>query len=343
MSKIQELLKNRTDIIDLDYVEQNYPWLYEKNINCIISPDSDGFMCALLMSHYLDWNIKGFYDGKVMLYSSDVKPRDCVFLDMEIFNKNIRSVGQHCIIPYNKIYTELSLDGFDSCLSPGCLRGYDAHDGNFRLKFPLATIHFLISVLHRRFPIKINKTAISSLLFVDGCFNVIFSYPENCLNWFKYLKIDEHDNPLNTFFFKGDLPLGDVMKMMDNYFKIRDSFGNKEVGRGDHLVISDRNGELLNCTQDNGLYKINENNKNSIKQFIQMNAENFGWLFKDNWSWENLKFEKLQKKILGGEGNKKTFCQRNVREVYTENLVSNAVTASNRMEYSTTTNENLFS
>ena len=73
-----------------------------------------------------------------------------------------------------------------------------------------------------------------------------------------------------------------------------------------------------------------------------MNAENFGWEFKNNWSWENLKFEKLEKKILGGEGNKRTFCQRNVKEVYQENLVSNAVTASNRMEYAVSSNTNLF-
>ena len=41
-------------------------------------------MCALLMSKYLNWKVKGFYDGKVLLFQKDVVPKDCVFLDMEI-------------------------------------------------------------------------------------------------------------------------------------------------------------------------------------------------------------------------------------------------------------------
>ncbi|WP_181180242.1 hypothetical protein [Candidatus Thermokryptus mobilis] len=35
-----------------------------KNKNkVIISPDVDGFLCGLLVSYYLDWEIVGFYDG----------------------------------------------------------------------------------------------------------------------------------------------------------------------------------------------------------------------------------------------------------------------------------------
>ncbi len=68
MAKIQELLKDRhNQTIDYNALIEKYPWIVKKDMNCILSPDSDGLLCGLLMSHYFGWNIVGFYDGKVML------------------------------------------------------------------------------------------------------------------------------------------------------------------------------------------------------------------------------------------------------------------------------------
>ena len=64
MSKINILLKDKNQIININEIEDKYSWIFEKNMDCIISPDSDGLMCGLLMSQYFDWKIKGFYDGK---------------------------------------------------------------------------------------------------------------------------------------------------------------------------------------------------------------------------------------------------------------------------------------
>ena len=85
---------------ELDYhaLLQQYPWIVEREQNCILSPDSDGLLCGLLMSHYLGWKIRGFYDGKILTIKEGVNPQDCVFLDMEIFRPNIRSVGQHIVV-----------------------------------------------------------------------------------------------------------------------------------------------------------------------------------------------------------------------------------------------------
>ena len=71
MPKINTLLKDKNQIINIKEIENKYSWIFEKNVDCIISPDSDGLMCALLMSQYFDWKIKGFYDGKVLLYQKD--------------------------------------------------------------------------------------------------------------------------------------------------------------------------------------------------------------------------------------------------------------------------------
>src|SRR3989338_10871641 len=101
MSKIQELLLGKTDQIDYEKIVKNYPWIIKKEQNCILSPDSDGLLCGLFMSAYLNWRIKGFYDGKVMLLDKNVSAKDCVFLDMEVFRKDIRSVGHH-MVQFNK-------------------------------------------------------------------------------------------------------------------------------------------------------------------------------------------------------------------------------------------------
>lgn len=87
-------------LTELHYREliTRHPWIIEREQNCILSPDSDGLLCGLLMSHYLGWRIRGFYDGKVLAVEENTNPQDCVFLDMEIFRPNIRSVGQHMVM-----------------------------------------------------------------------------------------------------------------------------------------------------------------------------------------------------------------------------------------------------
>ncbi len=65
MAKIQELLQGKHEQIDYNKIIEDNPWIAKRNQKCILSPDSDGLLCGLLMSHYLDWEIVGYYDGKV--------------------------------------------------------------------------------------------------------------------------------------------------------------------------------------------------------------------------------------------------------------------------------------
>ena len=39
-------------------------WLQQTDLPMIVSPDFDGLLCALLMSHYRNWRLCGFYDGR---------------------------------------------------------------------------------------------------------------------------------------------------------------------------------------------------------------------------------------------------------------------------------------
>jgi len=52
-SRIQKLLEGRDNSIDYDELIKKHSWIVEKNVNCILSPDSDGLLCGLLMSYFL--------------------------------------------------------------------------------------------------------------------------------------------------------------------------------------------------------------------------------------------------------------------------------------------------
>ena len=80
MSQIKKLLSDKQDVISHTDVLKKFDWIISKNRNCILSPDSDGLMCGLLMSKLLNWKIKGFYDGKILLYDKNIIPSECIFL-----------------------------------------------------------------------------------------------------------------------------------------------------------------------------------------------------------------------------------------------------------------------
>ncbi|MBK8983787.1 MAG: hypothetical protein IPM38_16080 [Ignavibacteria bacterium] len=150
-----------------------------KDHNCILSPDSDGLLCGLFMSHYFNWKIKGFYDGKVMLLEKGISAKDCIFMDVDIFRSDIRSLGHHMVL-FNKNRIPNNWKNYCNCIQPNLFRSYDGiHD--FRLKYPLASIHLLIGIVGSKIKIEIPESAICPL-FSDGTFNVLFSYPENVLN-----------------------------------------------------------------------------------------------------------------------------------------------------------------
>lgn len=141
----EKLSKYGSSQIDYEDLVARYPWIVQENVNCILSPDSDGLLCGLLMSFHLNWKVRGFYDGKILVMEEGFTARDCVFLDMEVFRNQVRSVGQHMLL-YNKNQDPDNWNNFDSCFAPNNIRGYDAcHD--FRLKYPFGTIHLLIPVL----------------------------------------------------------------------------------------------------------------------------------------------------------------------------------------------------
>ncbi|MBI4672890.1 MAG: hypothetical protein HY741_14645 [Chloroflexi bacterium] len=176
-SKIQELLLSRHgDRIDPIGVLEQYPWLAQRNLDCVLSPDNGGLLCGLFMSHYFGWNVKGFYDGKVLGLEEGLRAEECIFLDMEVFRNPIRSVGQHMLL-YNRNQIPANWNHFSNCLSPNNLRNYDGtHD--FRLNYPFGTIHILIGILWLAAKLVVPQSAITPLLFTDGTWMNLLGYTE---------------------------------------------------------------------------------------------------------------------------------------------------------------------
>ncbi|MCG2701491.1 hypothetical protein L6267_04965 [Candidatus Parcubacteria bacterium] len=331
MSKIQDLLQGRDDKINYNQLIKNYPWIIERKQKCILSPDSDGLLCGLFMSFYLDWRIKGFYDGKVMLLEKNISAKDCVFLDMEIFRKDIRSVGHH-MVQFNKKKKPANWNNYKNCIQLNNLRDYDGYN-DFRLKYPLATIHFLIGVLGSKIKFKIPEAAIRALFFTDGTFNVLFKYPENVLNWLNYLRANEESSPLKEVFENEKYSVFSLMKAMDEFFKKRDEISVFKE-RGDRLKISESDGSPINIKKENNFYKINSEANERIEKFIKILSDLTCWKYsQSNWAWKNFKLYKFTKEDFAGKNirlNNKTF-----EKFLGKKPLSWAMTSGQNIEYTT--------
>jgi hypothetical protein len=329
---IQDLLKDKNDQIDYEHICKKYNWILEENHCCVLSPDSDGLLCGLFMSMFLNWKVVGFYDGKVSIISKSYIDKKPIFLDMEIFRKEIRSMGHHMLL-VNKKHIPESWDNFDNCIQPNNLRKYDGKN-NFRLKYPLATIHMLVSIVaYKNKNIKIPESAVPALFFTDGVFNVLFSYPENVLNWLQYLRIHEDWNPLKSIFENEKYSVFTLMKEMDKFFRRRDEISiSKE--RGDRLRISNKDGSPVNIENiHTGVCTINNEAKNRIIEFIKILAEFTTWEYKNqNWlCWDNMKFSQFKKGDF--KGDKKTITIQNFKDFIEKKPLSWAMTSRGNIEY----------
>ena len=332
MSNIQRLLENRhNDKINYKDLIKKYPWIVEKNHKAILSPDSDGLLCGLFMSHYFDWTIEGFYDGKVMVLKDGIKPKDCVFLDMEISRNNIRSLGHHMLL-LNKNNKPANWDEkFQNCIQPNNLRNYDGkHD--FRLKYPLATIHLLMSIVNEHTQVVLDGNSIPALYFTDGVFNVLFSYPENVLNWLNYLDADRSNNPLNVIFENKEYTtIINLMREMDSFFRERDKISIPHE-RGDRLKISTKDGEHYNTEKDGYNYKINKDAVERVERFLIILSSLTKWKYKKSfWRWNGFKLYKFTKSSF--EKDKKTLTNVNFREFFDKEPLSWAMTSGTNIEY----------
>lgn len=343
-SRIEQLLSDKDQTIDYKKLIEEHTWVTKENNYCILSPDSDGLLCGLFMSHYLNWKIVGFYDGKVMVLNKDAVESKPVFLDMEVFRTNINSIGQHMLLLNNKKIPNKWIQ-FKNCINPNNLRLYDGKH-SFRLKYPLATIHLLIGIIAYKFhtekkEITIPQSAIPPLFFTDGVFNVLFSYPENVLNWLSYLKINEEWHPLKEIFENDKYTVFTLMKEMNKFFRKRDEISEHKE-RGDRLRISDTNGSVFNILKDSkGAYYIDHNARERAIKFIKILSDLTGWKYKEeSWLWDNMALYNFTKNDFAKQ--KLTLTTANFNNFINTNPLSWAMTSGANIEYTTEAPDKMF-
>ena len=329
---IQDIIKDKNDQIDYEYICTKHKWILEENHSCVLSPDSDGLLCGLFMSHFLGWKVVGFYDGKVSVINRDYLDNNPIFLDMEIFRKEIRSMGHHMLL-VNKKHMPEKWANFANCIQPNNLRNYDGKS-NFRLKYPLATIHMLICIIsYKNRDIQVPKSAIPPLFFTDGVFNIMFSYPENVLNWLYYLRIHEDWNPLKSIFENEEYSVFTLMKEMDCFFRKRDTISKKNE-RGDRLRISNTDGSPANIeTVSSGVCSINPDAKSRIVSFMNILSDFTKWDYKESdWlCWDHMKCSQFRKGDFLRDN--KTITIKNFNDFIEKNPLSWAMTSNNNIEY----------
>jgi len=326
MAKIHQLLQGHQERIDYNALIAKHPWIVQKNQQCILSPDSDGLLCGLFMSHMLNWQIKGFYDGKVMVLENGISAAECVFLDMEVYRNHIKSVGHHMVL-YNANDIPENWVNFDNCIQANNTRDYDCLH-TFRLKYPLATIHLLLGIISSKVKVEVPESAISPLLFTDGTYQNLFRYPENVLNWLNYLRADDPQNPIRTVFENDNLLVFRLMQAMDEFFRERDEISIPKQ-RGDRLRISNTDGSPCNIEQINRAYTINKDAHQRIEKFIELLSRLTQWPYdRAKWTWINWRLYRFTKSICSSLNTRKFD-----EIILQHSLLSWAITASKRIEY----------
>ena len=321
--------------LNYECLVQQYPWIVERGHNCILSPDSDGLLCGLLMQHFLDWNIVGFYDGKVLILKDGLKTSDCIFLDMEIFRSFTKSIGQHMLMwNAKKDIDKPEWANFANCISPNNIRKFDGKT-KFNKKYPLGTIHMLLGIVNTMTRVEIKKDAICPLLYTDGTFKCMFNYPENVLDWLAFLSADDEKSPLYQVFFNNSYSTRALMVSLKIFFaKIQEISGSSRGG--DKIQISNKNGESVNMVQNSKtLFDLNERQVEIGTKFLKLLSNLTGWVYSaDKWCFCDFNIYNFSKGQIVPNG-------KNFDALISRLPISWAMTAGKRIEYTVESTDKL--
>jgi hypothetical protein len=160
---------NRPDLI------QKYPWLSQRDRRMIIGNDLDALLSAQFLHHTLGWSIAGFYNYTTLYIDPAIAARECVWVDLDIYDPTCCSIGHHILRPTPAD----RITDHRSSVNPNLLRGIDQTD--FTHKYPLGTIHFLLWLHDARVR---NKRACTLLLWLaDSTWINAQRYRSNVGDW----------------------------------------------------------------------------------------------------------------------------------------------------------------
>jgi hypothetical protein len=152
----------------------------------ITSPDLDGILTAAILTALYGKKVIGFYDGKRMTYIKEYDPKKAAFVDMEIFNKDIPSLGNHMIVVHRDFYNIMNKK-LESCINGNIDYKYDATTKYYNHKYPFGALHLLFMLIEERNPEYIEminfEKGIWPVIIADGLLNVPDKYPPNFNRW----------------------------------------------------------------------------------------------------------------------------------------------------------------
>jgi hypothetical protein len=297
---------NSTDRIDYAEVIKRYPWLIEKGLDCIISPDIDGLLCGLLMSHYLGWRVVGFYECRNLVLKRDVSTRDCVFLDMEILRPDIRSVGHHLNVHDINRPPADYLAKMANCANPNLIRGFDRLHSKLTRKYPLGAIHFLMYVLENNYPqmINIKPDGLGPIFFADGVWKILLKYTDNVQDWFEYLHSGAEAEWWKQL---KDMSVIGLIEKMNAFLA-----GLRAIGPSDFGHIA-----------------LNPLDRGKLRQTLELISSETGWpVHEAKWDLTDLTQQEFKKEIFSGSTGNEQFLA-----IWDKNPLSLAMTDGMTIQY----------
>ena len=178
--------------MDYEALAKKTPWLREHGHKMIISPDLDGILSGALLTWLLDWEIVGFYDTKkiwVLSEYRDFLSGRYIFIDHDIYWRNIRSVGHHMLQFSQTIPIPGHTDPDAQSVNPNLIRDLNCEE-HFDRKYPFATIHFLLCCYNAWGDLegyRIPRGFLPLLLHADSSLKNAAVYQNNAIDWLDWL------------------------------------------------------------------------------------------------------------------------------------------------------------
>jgi hypothetical protein len=180
------LLRNTNTTDRQKIIESFSPFAKPDTIQgMVIGNDLDSVISACFLKSLFGWNVVATYDYKTLSYSADQPDFAAEFLrgkyvaiDLDIYDPNIFSLGHH-ILEYQPADV---LAGHARSLNPNLIRGINVT--NFKRKYPLGTIHFLVWLFGRT---DLTRQAKFMMWLADSAFINAQShrFRENAIEWVK--------------------------------------------------------------------------------------------------------------------------------------------------------------
>lgn len=144
----------------------------EHSKDLIISPDMDGFTSAKLLNRYNGSKVVGTYDKYTLTLADGIDPKNCIFLDCDINNNVIVSLGNHMRL----LDDNMSNKSFNPNVHFGIKKYSD--------KFPFATAYLIAFATE----VLTSATDIIRMAYADSTLRNMELYSDNMRTWSDRMK-----------------------------------------------------------------------------------------------------------------------------------------------------------